>query len=433
MLSVCLNGTSCLSEGGEHHREDRPLTVPQHGALADGFAADLLLDWIPDAIGAVDVVRALRAGYAPVMQSAEADQIVVELAKRSERIPVIDVALRARLHWLVVEALADHTPAAGVFSYRSPVPDYREAYRARAVRLRTLSADLRHPLVLIADVHRFSASLPLEAVLRQPWMTPALATELTALATVAGRCHLPGHLWANRIGMAVLASLDVALDAAVGPRWVRWSDDIHVFVTDTDEAERIRELIAKELGRLQLRLSDAKTGIHPAGTPLRGPARDVAGEPVEVWRQGVVNDDMRALRYALPRLGALRDRTALADLVAVTASHPYLLPRAISYLDGFANMAEGARTFRQLLERESAPWLVARLLALALRHPALLSTVPDSTIRAAAESNVLGLRALAWRADFERGNVMSAPTARLAVWMQGNRRGADLPSVETLL
>jgi hypothetical protein len=367
----------------------------------------------------------------------EADAITVQMARRSERLAIIDVMLRARLHLLVDEALADHVPAPGVYSYRSGDTDYHTGYWKRAARLRELSDERRYPLVLYADVHQFSASVSLGILLRQPWMTDALTKELAALNAVAGRCCLRGHIWANRLCGTVLEPLDAALEKAVGPRWVRWSDDIHVFVTDDDEAQRVRQLIAEELADQGLRLSDAKTGVRPATWPLAGPARNVAGQPAEVWRAGVEHNDVRALRFALPRLGPLGDGVALQDLIAVTTAHPYLLPRAISYLDHFAETTEGMEIFHQWRQRERAPWPQARLLALAIRHPALLSTMSEHTLRAAANSEVAGVRALAWRAAYEQGHLTSAPTARLAAWMRDNGRsnahGIDLPSVKTLL
>ncbi|MFI6905330.1 hypothetical protein ACIBKY_28990 [Nonomuraea sp. NPDC050394] len=414
------------------------MTGQRRDALADGFVADLLTDWVPDAIGAVDAIRALRETPAPPATPVATDEITVQMARRSERLAIIDVMLRARLHWLVDEALTDHLPAPGVFSYRSGHSGYHTGYWQRAARLRELSSDQRYPLVLYADVHHFSASVSLETLLRQPWMTSVLAAELSAINVVAGHCCLRGHLWANRLCGTVLEPLDAALEQAVGSRWVRWSDDIHVFVTDDDEAQRVRQLIAEELSNQGLRLSDAKTGVGPATWPLAGPARNVAGRPAEVWRAGVEHNDMRALRFALPRLGPLGDPVALRDLLAVTAAHPYLLPRAISYLDHFAETTEGVEIFHQWLERELVePWPLARLLALAIRHPALLSALPEHTVRAAAYSDVAGVRALAWRAAFEQGRVTPAPTARLSSWMRDNgwlnACGTDLPSVKSLL
>lgn len=413
------------------------MTDQRHGALARGFVADLLTDWVPDAIGAVDAVGALGEGSTPSASPVEADEITVQMAMHSERLAIIDVMLRARLHWLVDEALTGHLPPPGVFSYRSSYSDYHAGYWKRAARLRELSTDDRYPLVLYADVHRFSASVSLEILVRQPWMTSALAKELTALHAVAGRCCLRGHIWANRLCGTVLEPLDAALERAVGPRWVRWSDDIHVFVTDDDEAQQVRQLIAEELANQGLRLSDAKTGIRSAAWPLAGPARNVAGQPAEVWRLAVEHDDVRAARYALSRLGPLGDAIALRDLVAITGAHPYLLPRAIHYLDHFAETTKGMEIFHQWLEREPAPWPQARLLALAIRHPALLVTLPERTVQDAANSDVVAVRALAWRASLEQGRITPAPTKRLSSWARDSGwlsgRGADLPSVETLL
>jgi hypothetical protein len=409
-------------------------TSPRSEALASSFASDLLTDWVPDSIGAAEVLTDLRNGVLPTTGPLQAAQLLVTLATRSDSVPVIDVASRARLHYITDDALAGYIPDSNVFSYRSLEPGYRPAYRARMNRLRSLANDSRYPLVLAADVYRFSASLPLSVILQQKWMTSALGDALTKLSATAGRCLLPGHHWANRIGSAVLEPVDIALRSAFGSRWVRWADDLHVFVADAAEAEQARILLLEELEQLDLTLSQDKTRLISASDLLTGPARDVAGEPVQAWLRGVANSDVRALRYALPRLAEFLNPVALDHLNSMTAEHPYILPRAIYYLDKFINTPSGTAIAIDLLQRVTRPDAIGRALALAIRHRALLAAVPDHVLQLADDSDVPSLRALAWRTTWAVGACSPPPDKRVAAWVtSGGQPDKDLPSVETLL
>jgi hypothetical protein len=285
----------------------------------------------------------------------------------------------------------------------------------------------------VADVARFSASVSLSVILRQEWITQTLADELANLSAITDRCLLPGHHWANRIGSAVLGGADKALRAAFGSRWARWADDFHIFVADPAEAEQARSLLAEELGKLDLTLSSEKTRLMSVADLLAGPARDVAGDPAEVWLRGVANSDARAFRYALPRLAARHDPIALDDLIHITTENAYILPRTVYYLDQLADTPRGLTIAVELLQRVKAPEAIGRLMALAVRHQALLAAIPDQVLQIAEASNVPALRALAWRTAWARGIFSPPPTERLVAWVKSGRLEQHLPSLATLL
>jgi hypothetical protein len=404
-------------------------------ALASSFASDLFSDLIPDPIGASDVLALLRLGKIPPAEPIRAPELPWIMASRSEFVPVINVISRARLHCLTADALAAYSPEPNVFAHRSLDVDYRPAYRARLERIRNLASDPCYPLVLAADVYRFSASVSLPVILSQPWMTEPLANELSALNATAGRCLLPGHHWANRIASAVLANVDLTLTSVVGHRWVRWSDDIHVFVADANEAQSIRRALSEELSGVGLELSQEKTKLLSIPEVLSGVARDVSGEPASVWHSGIVNDDVRALRYALPRLAALRDPVALDDLLRITRIHPYVIPRALSYLDHLMEDLRGSEVAVEMLKREENALFIGRLLSLAIRHADLLAAaVPDRVLHIAESTGVSSLQGLAWRVALALGKIPPPPDRRLAGWVsQGAQSSEQLPSLETTL
>ncbi|MGW2332127.1 hypothetical protein ACWC5C_41115 [Streptomyces sp. NPDC001700] len=359
----------------------------------------------------------------------------VPFARRMETAPVVPPVVRAHTHQLVERSLHRHELRPEVFSYRSLDWDYRSAYRARQSRLRVLGCRGDLPLVLRIDVHRFGQSLPLRALLDTPWMTGELAHQLTQLHRATGRCLLPGHLWANRLGSAALAPIDALLATSAPNRWLRWGDDWHVFVRDRGESEQIRGAVEAGLETLGLRLSEEKSTTEPVNDVLAGPVRDVAGNPHEVWRRGIRDDDVRSLRYALARIEP--DPEVSRSIPGIVRACPGLLPRAVQYLDRAAATSAGYEAARELLETAGSDvFVAARLLALAGRHQELASGVPDSVLALAADCGISGVRALAARVAVCSGRrrMLPKPPPRLLRWIsQGADIRHDPPSVATLL
>ncbi|MFI9257894.1 hypothetical protein ACIGT4_09240 [Streptomyces sioyaensis] len=406
-----------------------------NSALSTSFGHDLLTEWIPDALGATDVIRDLAGGTVAVPERLDAGWLQVPLTRRTERVPVVPPAVRAHAHLLVERSLLRQEPRPEVFSYRSPVWDYRSAYRARQTRMREMARRGDLPLVLRLDIHRFGQSLPLHVLLDAPWMTGELAGYLTELHRATGRCLLPGHRWANRLGTAALAPIDALLAVTTPGRWLRWGDDWHVFVRDSAEAEQVRGVVEGGLEALGLRLSEDKSTTEPVNDLFAGPAHDVAGHPPEVWRRGIQDADVRALRYALARIEP--DAHVSRALVGTVRTWPVLLPRAVQYLDRAVSTPAGQEAARELLEDAHADLFgAARILALAGRHQALASGVSDRLLDVAAGCGISGLRTLSARVALCTGRrrMVHRPPAHLLRWIA---QGADIrrnpPSVATLL
>ncbi|GHE78401.1 hypothetical protein GCM10018785_53200 [Streptomyces longispororuber] len=407
--------------------------APPAQALSAAFDGDLLTDYVPDALGAVDVRRLLCTGR-PLEDPLHVGHLRVPLARRLEVVPVVSCAARARMLRLTEQALSAHVPRPEVFSYRSLDWRYRPAYQERQHHLRALAARGGLPLVLVLDVHRFGRSLPLDVLCRTPWMTERLAEALTALYSAAGRALLPGHRWANRLATAVLAPLDDAVASLAPGRWTRWGDDLHVFVRDHAEADDIRAAAAAVLRRLGLRLSAEKSTVTGAASVLTRSARVIRGRAQDVWRSGLSDGDVQALRYALPRTPP--DDTVSRTLVGAVRDHPGLLPRAVHYLDRAAHSpAARAAAEDLLLTAEPDAFAAARLLPLAARHPGLVPAVPDALLAVAEESEVGPLRELAFRVAVSGGRRHTwPPTPRMRGRLaQGAELARDLPDVNTLL
>lgn len=404
-------------------------------ALCAAFNSDLLTDYVPDALGAGDARRELLRGLLPTDNGwLELGELRVPLARRVESIPVASCAVRVRMFLLSEQALSFHTPRPEVYSYRSLAWRYRPAYQERQLQLRALAARHDLPLVLALDVQRLSLSLPLDALLRRPWMTERLAEALTALHAVAGRCLLPGHRWSNRLATATLAPLDETLAALAPGRWTRWGDDVHVFTRDQNEADDIRAAAETSLDRIGLCLSPEKSAVAAASSVLAGPARSLTGRPEEVWRTGLANGDVTALRYALARTPP--DTTVSLDLVEAVRERPVLLPRAAHYLDRAMCTSAGQAAAKRLLSTaKKDTFTAARLLTLAGRHPELAADVPDELLTVADSSGFGPLRELAFRVSVLRDQQhVCPPSSRMEEWLRINRFARRRrPQVSTLL
>lgn len=343
--------------------------------------------------------------------------------------------VRAQMHLLVEQALRRHRPRGQVFSYRSAGWNYRQAYRQRQLRMWKLAVQADLSFVLRLDIHRFGRSLPLSALLSASWMNDHLAQALAELPRRTGQCLLPGHRWSNRLGTAILAPIDDLLAKLAEDRWVRWGDDWHVFVRDEGEAELIRAAAEFELQLLGLGLSAQKSGLVPTIDILAGPARDVAGNPREVWRSGRESEDIRALRFALPRVEPTDEVSeGIPDLVR---NFPELLPRAVQYLDRAVSTAGGNETALNLLnDTDEDLFKAARMLALACRHAHLATSVPSNLLSRAGSCGVDGVQALAIRIAVltTRRHLAPTPSPRMLAWLlAGADFRQDQPSVATLL
>ncbi|MFH9068398.1 hypothetical protein [Streptomyces alboflavus] len=407
---------------------------PRAHAWSAAFDSDLLTDYVPDALGAADVSRQLALGQPLDDGPLRVGRMRVPLARRTESIPILPCVERARMFLLTEQALTVHAPRSEVFSYRSLTWRYRPAYQARQRHLQALAARSDLPLALVLDVHRFGQSLPLNTLIRAPWMTEHLAGALTALRTAAGRTLLPGHRWSNRLGTAALAPLDDTVAALAPGRWARWGDDLHVLVRDRAEADEIRSAVVVALQQLGLSLSQEKCTVAPAASVLTGPARVIDGRPEEVWRTGLANGDVKALRYGLSR--SPPDERVTRTLVAAVQNRPALLPRAVHYLDRAAHTPVGQAATKELLHTvEADAFTAARLLALAARHPELAPEVPAEMLAAADNSGIAPLLELAFRVDVLRGRLRARPpTSRMREWLaSGAHPHHQLPQVTTLL
>ena len=404
--------------------------------LLDTFESDLLTDLVPDPIAAVDVRASLSKGAVPPADHIELALIEVQLASRTDLLPIVDVATRAAFQALTASALSEVPSHPNVFGDWYGESTYQAAYARRRTRILQLTNDTSCRAVLKADIHNFAASVTLSALEAQTWMTDSLRVALRALWQLSGRCILHGHSWSNRLASALLSGVDEALDLAYPSRWLRWADDIHIFTDSRTEAEEARQLLSDALEPLGLRLSEAKTSITSPHAIATGVAADVSGEPELVWYDGLKHRDVRALRYALPRLAAQGNPAALSSLQDVIREWPYLGPRALMYLDRAASATDIREQVAAILaEHHAVSLITTRACALAIRHPKLINEISDGLLVQLEDSTGSGLVALAWRVRaLQTGAPQRAPNERYETWLRSAASlDADPPVLDTLL
>ncbi|MEU5977415.1 hypothetical protein [Streptomyces sp. NPDC047315] len=406
--------------------------APSNDALHAAFGQDLATDWVPDAVGAVDVWPS-PVGGGPV--ALDVSRLRVPLGGRTEDVPVVPVTTRAHLHLLTERALCRHRVRPEVLAYDRVDWDYRRAFRTRQRRLRELAARADLPLVLVLDVHGLSRSLPLRTLSEAPWATAELAAALAALDRAAGRVLLPGHRWANRLAAAALGPVDTVVARLAPGRWLRWGDDWHVFVRTPAEAAEVREAVRGALAPLGLAPSVRKTRTLPVSALLDGAARGTAGDPADAWRLGLERGDVRALRYALPRAAPTPEISR--GVPCAVRQWPELLPRAVEYLGRAVDAAQGRAAVRVLTaDAHADPFACGRLLALAAARREVAADVPDAVLTLAYADESVALRALAARvaALTDRLRLTPDPPPRLGRWLAlGAEPACWPPRLTTLL
>jgi hypothetical protein len=216
----------------------------------------------------VETVTVRRIGFASVRHAGGVRVLtVLEPVVRDEYLALVAPAVPS-----IESALSDRVVAHRVDHCRADPPalrlrPWRLERRAFALRLRDLAA--RAPTLAIADVRRCYPSIAPSTVDRAlADLGIASAREVGAflakLERVGGRGLPVGPEASAVLANAVLARADEALRSA-GVDHLRWVDDVVLAADGRTEARRALALLAEAVGRLGLRLNEAKTRIVATG------------------------------------------------------------------------------------------------------------------------------------------------------------------------
>jgi hypothetical protein len=372
-------------------------TMPNSNELSASFRLDLRGEWIPDYIGARDILAVLSGGNALPENPPRADSIRVPLATRQADVWNIDPVFRARLHVAteVAARRAESNLSPSVYGHKGLGFDHNAEYRRRLDDSEALALDASVNYVAIFDIRQFSKSVTLDMLAHAPWMTTDLHGLLLQLEELTGLVLMHGNVWSSRIGNLALTRVD----AEVPKPFIRWGDDYHVFARSEADANEALGHLSNASISSGFEPNSVKNKVLPVKDYLATTARDVSvGVTVDVdsYRRAVEADDVRLLRYLLPRLDPADIATTLADLDLLASRHPSLLPRIAICLDRCADRTAAVETVDRLMQQPTE-WTLARLLPVLVRHQSLRSAAGIEAASGALGSTTEAIAALASR------------------------------------
>jgi hypothetical protein len=421
------------------------LPAPLDGGDADlvsGFQQDMLTDWVPDPIGASDVLSAWAETPDPLeiarlSDSPSGSQMEAAFRGRVETVRIIDSPLRAALHIAVETSIRESAlrllPT--VCGYRDAGTPYRVEYLRWRDSARHLSTRPRTEFVVVADIANFFSDVSLSSI-RQRVPLNHVANQLLGGIATNGPPLLPGHHWACRLANALLQEFDTEVLDSLGVPWLRWMDDIHIYVSSEAIGRRVLDRVGQQLRNRGLRLNHAKARIM-AANEYRARHLATPTEQGQTLQQildwALAADDMRGLRYVVRRMGLLGDPSFLKHCSNVIRRHAELAPRIAMYLDLLAQHVESDLAVVQMASDDSE-FVAARGLAICVRRVRLVERLPASIVLSRCASQVGAVAGLAWRVARLSGFEVDPPSERLRRWSQqtGNLR-ANLPILETNL
>lgn len=296
------------------------------------------------------------------------------------------------------------------------------AYRTEVRRFGEISNGLasEYGYVVVADVYRFFEHVD-ASILGDVLGTVTRADRagiLTALRIWRerdGMVGLPaGYGDARLLGNVYLHSVDSTLATP----FARYVDDYRLFVRSVSEGEDCLAFLDIMLSKVGLALNQNKCSIVPADEYLRDggrPLTSVFHPEVESWKQTSASlrdvfiravegprPNRRDLRFALPRLGKIRDDFAVSYCLTGILDMPWEAPRMVDYLSNFIDRRDVqdqvSDTAVQSI-RAADDWMLARLAPILCRIP-LGSHVSEALVdylqtRPRSASSGLALRALA--------------------------------------
>jgi hypothetical protein len=235
---------------------------------------------------------------------------------------------------------------------------------------------------------------------------------------------------------------------ARGWKYVRWSDDIRVFVGSEDEGRQAAYLLSVAMRRRGLYLSPKKTSVLTVEAYLERLDEGVLGDLAylfdvklfglvrkAIWplfrkitvRGTVLNPDRGTeLRFCLYRMGKLRDDRALGFVLSRLAEMGFLARFAYLYLRAFLDREDVLEAIRETLahlDSQRDAWLAGHLLRLLHEAPEVpssaLATIRAYSWRRGAPDAV---RAVSLRALGRHGTSSDEADLRTRLWRESDHR-----------
>ena len=345
---------------------------------------DFETSWAPDPLFGVDFPALAQA---PLQQRSPMSRFSFP-RPRTHPLPVYSLPfdLHLELHRSVdpFRSLADSVLMPGVCGYRRGA-EPNNSYRIEHGRYMDFvrSGLDSYPFVVVADAAEFFQEIDTSALIKDltllfdPTATERVGATLNRFRQLGITGLPPGYADARLLANLYLAPVDEDIPAP----FARWVDDYRIFVDSAAQADAALAGLANSLRGLGLALNVEKTQVlgsgdararllgrslesvyHPdteTGTQtvrsLRALFSSAISEPVEHRRE---------LRFALRRLGVVRDPIAVEFTLAAIHDMEWELPRLVSYISHFLNREDVATRVQDAFVRALAShndWASIRL------------------------------------------------------------------------
>lgn len=392
-----------------------------------GLHADLLTDWIPDAIGGADL-----DGARP-LNNEFTGKLAVATRSGTKQVPVPSIEFRAWAHLQADAALTRIEPSLSrhVYGYRDSLTPYRSEW-AR------LSNDQQQfwdagDVCFRLDIKRFFESVDLAGI--RPAIPSKVLQVMTAARDLYEQPLVPGHRWSRRASNLILQYFDGnVIDQADG-RIQRWQDDYWIFAASIEEAVGIAESLSRHLAVGGLKASSSKFGRVERQSPNAFREELTLRSAMARAEEALRHKDVAHLKYLMRWFAERAVAEPLLMFSEVTRQFPVLVPRFAAWIAASASSREASLALREGL-RTSDPWELCRLAASACHGEQLARAVPMEVIDSLADSEIPAARGLAARLQrtLQIGRVAASPRidAALTYWSE-SKLSATRPIVSTTL
>ena len=332
-------------------------------ALASSLLEDMRTAWVPDYLGAADALAELAAGRIPSPDFAALEEVPIRTTKGPGSGWVAPPTTSLYLTSLFETELqsGERHLEPSVCGYRDSATPYRQEFK----RYRQLLVDLskEFPYAVTSDIKDCFGSIHRDLIAKVITGREEHCKVLEQIEHKTGQCLLSGFRWARRLVNVVLRIVDIRLKAP----FVRWQDDYSLFAATEKDAFAALHLLEDAVHQAGLSINWAKTRVT-SSSAIRFPV--FADEDArDLYLRGRETCDVRALKFALTRLGQDSDPLVVDDIHCVVTQMPVLAPRAAAYLSAIRAIHPYVvdRTVRDLSVADDT-WTRVRFLAVAVRH-----------------------------------------------------------------
>ncbi len=255
-------------------------------------------DWIPDALGYVDLPSMDRAATARARSLRPCGvPFDVPLADRRDTVWRLDPVWRAALNRTVDDCIkpAERLLGPAVYGNRDSATPYGIEYKRLLVDMRGLMANQQVAFVVVADIHRFSRSVTMGHLERLSGLSQQTLDLFAAIADEHGVPLVHGVRACSRVANLLLHPAD----GSIRVQFQRWADGYYLYADSYDAATTALGRLEERISELGFRFNPAKTRVLPVSDFAAKYAFDASsssGPLIARLNTAIRNSDSRTLR-----------------------------------------------------------------------------------------------------------------------------------------